>query len=281
MRGRPRRRRWPAQGSGGRQYAERVGARVAGQWGGWGRRRLVAEWVLQHGLGEAGQLGGGQWVTPGIEERVALLLFGLLICSEGGSGGHVAHAQRINSWVTAGVHQVVEAGGGLLDQQGQAVRVLGVALEGGVGGDRAGGRAVAVRRPQVILQTLHVFGVADPQQLCLLLGAQEGLQDGGVVVEAGGALQRHGQEGGEDGSRHLGWSLSLRSLGGHEGEEAVGVEVRVAQPDWSRLELCGHHHCSLGFAGGLGDALWVVGVGAGLVDFTEVLEVVVEGGTLL
>lgn len=271
-----------AQRSSSCQYAVRVIARVAGQRSS-GRCGRITGGVLQHGFGEARQLGGSQRVAASVKQRVARLLFGGLSCCEG-SGG-VAHAQRIHCWVAARVEQVVEACGGLVDQSGHAVRVLGVTLEGGVGGGGASSGAVAVRRSQVILQTLDIFRVADSQQLSLLLMTEEGLQDGGVVVEASGALHGQRQHGGEDRGGYLGgsWSwLRLRGGGlGAERVEAVGVEVRVAHPDGSRLDGGGHHHRGLRLAGGLGDALWVVGIGARLVDFAEMIEVVVEGRALL
>lgn len=274
-----------AQGSSSCQYAEWVIARVAGQRSS-RRCRLVLGGVLQHGLGEAGQLGGSQGVAASVKERVAVLLLRGLACSEGSRSSDLGHAQRVNCWVTAGVEQVVEACGGLVDQWGHAVGVLWVTFEVGVrwGGTRGG--TVAISCPQVILQTFHIFRVADPQQLSLLLSTQEGLQDGGIVVKASVALQGQRQHGGEDRGWHLGWSWSrswFRLWGsslGDERKDAVGVEVRVAQPDSSRLDGSGHHHCSLWLTGGLSDALWIIRISTSLVDFTEVLEVVVEGRAL-
>jgi len=233
--------------------------------------------VLQRGLREARQLGGGQRVAATVKERVAVLLLRGHLCRS----SDVGHTQGVDCRVTAGVEAVVEAGGGSVDQGGHAVRVLGVAFEGGVGWGRASGWAVAVSCSQVILQTLHIFRVADPQQLRPLACAQERLEDGGVVVEASRALHRHGRHGGEDGRLHLGWSWLWVSGVGDEGEEAVGVEVRVAHLDGSGLDGGGHHQRSLWLAGGLGNALWILRVGTRLVDRTEVLEVVVESRALL
>lgn len=156
-------------------------------------------------------------------------------------------------------------------------------MQHGVGGTK--GRAVAISCPQVILQTFHIFRVADLQQLSPLLGAEEGLQNRCVGVKSSGALQGSGQHRGEDRSWHLGWSWSrLRLWGcspGHEGEELVGVDVGIAQHDSSRLNVHRHHHCSLWLAGGLWNTLWIIRISTGLVDFTEVLEIVIEGGPLL
>lgn len=238
--------------------------------------------ILQDGLGEPGEPGGGQGIAASVEQGVALLLFWSFLRGNGSSD--VDHAQRIHFWVTRGVHQVVISSGGFVDQCRHAVWVFGVTFEGSVGWGGAKGRAIAKSGPQVILQTFNIFRAADSQQLVLLLGAQERFQDRGIVVEARVTIHRQGQHGGEDRGRYFGRSRSWFRLGGSgvggEGEEAVRVEVRVAQPNGGRFDGGGHHHRCLWLAGGLGDALWIVRFSTGLVDFTEVTQVVVEGWAL-
>lgn len=272
----------PAQGQSCCQYAVWVLPRVAGQRNR-GGCRLILGGVLQHRLGEPRELGGSQRIAASIKQGVALLLSWSFLCSNG-SGG-VDHTQRINFRVALGVRQVVKSSGGFVDQRWHAVWVFGVTFEGSVGRRGAGGGPVAERGPQVILQTFDIFRVADSQQLVPLLRTQEGFQDGAVVVVASMALHWEGQNGGEDRGRYFGWSRSwfrLRGSGlGAEREEAVWVEVRVAQPHGGRFDGCRHHHRCLWLAGGLRDALWIVGISTGLVDFTQVIQVVVEGWALL
>lgn len=211
------------------------------------------------------------------------MLFRGLSCGKGSRSRDI-HTKRIHCWVTLWVQQVIEASGGLVDQCGHTVWILRVATEAGIGWSRATGWAVAISSPQVILQTFHVLRVANPQQLSLLLRAQEGFQDRGIVVEASGGFQGLRQNGGEDGCWHLGWNGSWLRLWlwgsslGNEREETVGVEVRVAHPNSSGFDGGGHHHRCLWLACGLSDALWIVRISTGFVDFTEVFQVVVEVG---
>jgi len=243
--------------------------------------RLILGRILQDGLGEARQPGGRQGVAAGIKERIAVLFFRCLSCSQVSRSSDIGHAQRVHCWVTAGVQQVVVASGGFMDQRGLAVGVLRVTFKGRIGWSWTQGGAVAICCPQVVLQALHIFRVADSQQLSPLLCSQKGLQDRSVVVVTSGVFKGHGQHRGEDGSWHLGWSWLGGSSFGKDGVEAVGVNVGVAHADGSRLDGGRHHHCGLRLACGLSDAFWIIRISTGLIDLTKVIEVVVECGSLL
>lgn len=272
-----------SQGKSCCQYAVWVVWRVAGQRTS-NRCRLIIGRVLQDRLGMPIELGGSQRIAASVKQGVALLLFWSFLRSNRSSD--VDHTQRIHFWVASGVHQVVKSSGGFMDQCWHAVGVFGVTFEGSVGWGGAGSRAIAKSGPQVILQTFNIFRVTDSEQLVLLLRAQEGFQDRGVVVEASMTLHRHGQHWGEYRGRYFSRSFSrssfrLRDSGmGGKREEAMWVEVRVAQPNGGRFDGGGHHHCCLWLAGGLWDALWIVRISTGFVDFTKVTQVVVEGWAL-
>lgn len=79
-------------------------------------------------------------VAARIKQRVAMLLFRGFLSSKGSTSSDVGQTQRISCWVTVGVQQMVEAGGGLLDQDQHAVGVLGVTFECSMGwaGPKAG-----------------------------------------------------------------------------------------------------------------------------------------------
>ncbi|TNN47120.1 hypothetical protein EYF80_042686 [Liparis tanakae] len=135
-------------------------------------------------LGGVGESGGGKGVAAFLVKRVAgsgpscggrvrgTRRLGGGNKSPYREGGAVG-AQGVPERIAVGVLQV-EPGGGFLHQFGFAVGVFArVAAEVGVGRRGSGGRRVAVGRPQVVLQALHVFGGADAQQLGLLLLERE------------------------------------------------------------------------------------------------------------
>lgn len=235
-------------------------------------------------LRPGGQLVGGQRVALVIEQRVAWRV------SRGSRSvatwrrleGSGVTAVGVGVGVAVGVRHV-QARRALLDQERHAGGVvLGVAAQVGVGGDGARGGAVTEGGAQVVLQALHVFGVADAQQLSLLLGGQEGLHHRGVVVVACAGVSHWGRvdvRRGLDGSWRWGRGRSFGGHGGHEGGveavQAVGIPIGVAG-----LQRGGLGGLGLGPGGVRGHTLGgVLGVGAGLVDLAQVCQVGLVGAT--